>query len=112
MNNDRYQRGWQKLMEVDGEGGQRVIDSLKDIAPDLGKYVVEFAFGDVYQREGLDLKQRQLITIAALTVGLSPGEIVESIFHCTPYTGFLRVLNATFVAKRIFEEHNIQTIST
>ncbi|AWX23370.1 carboxymuconolactone decarboxylase family protein [Bacillus subtilis] len=49
---------------------------------------------------------------AALNVGLSPGEIVESIFHCTPYTGFLRVLNATFVAKRIFEEHNIQTIST
>ncbi|PJZ02144.1 carboxymuconolactone decarboxylase family protein [Bacillus vallismortis] len=130
MNNDRYQRGWQKLMEVDGEGGQRVIDSLKDIAPDLGKYVVEFAFGDVYQREGLDLKQRQLITIAALTtqggcepqlhvhinaalnVGLSPDEIVESIIHCTPYTGFPRVLNSIFVAKRIFEEHNIQTIST
>ncbi|MCK8098737.1 carboxymuconolactone decarboxylase family protein [Bacillus sp. 2CMS4F] len=130
MSNDRYQRGWQKLMEVDGEGGQRVIDSLKDIAPDLGKYVVEFAFGDVYQREGLDLKQRQLVTIASLTtqggcepqlhvhinaalnVGLSPGEIVEAIIHCTPYTGFPRVLNTIFVAKRIFEEHNIQTIST
>ncbi|MFJ8526588.1 carboxymuconolactone decarboxylase family protein [Bacillus sp. NPDC094106] len=125
MSNERYQRGWQKLMEVDGEGGQRVIDSLKDIAPDLGKYVIEFAFGDIYHREGLDLKQRQLVTIASLTtqggcepqlnvhinaalnVGLSPDEIVEAIMHCIPYTGFPRVLNAIFVAKRIFEERKL-----
>lgn len=125
MSNERYQRGWQKLMEVDGEGGQRVIESLKDIAPDLGKYVVEFAFGDIYPREGLDLKQRQLVTIASLTtqggcepqlnvhinaalnVGLSPVEVVEAIMHCTPYTGFPRVLNAIFVAKQIFEERNL-----
>lgn len=125
MSNERYQRGWQKLMEVDGEGGQRVIDSLKDIAPDLGKYVVEFAFGDIYPQGGLDLKQRQLVTIASLTtqggcepqynvhinaalnVGLSPEEVVEAIMHCTPYTGFPRVLNAIFVAKRIFEERKL-----
>ncbi|MFD3448959.1 carboxymuconolactone decarboxylase family protein [Microbacteriaceae bacterium 4G12] len=125
MSNERYQRGWQKLMEVDGEGGQRVIDSLKDIAPDLGKYVVEFAFGDIYPREGLDLEQRQLVTIASLTtqggcepqlnvhinaalnVGLSPNEVVEAIMHCIPYTGFPRVLNAIFVAKRIFEERKL-----
>ncbi|WP_017150396.1 carboxymuconolactone decarboxylase family protein [Bacillus bingmayongensis] len=112
-------------MEVDGEGGQRVIDSLKDIAPDLGKYVVEFAFGDIYPREGLDLNQRQLVTIASLTtqdgcepqlnvhinaalnVGLSPDEIVEAIMHCIPYTGFPRVLNAIFVAKQIFEERKL-----
>lgn len=126
MSTDRYQRGWQKLMEVDGEGGQRVIDSLKDIAPDIGKYVVEFAFGDIYSRPGIDLKQRQLVTIASLTtqggcepqldvhihaalnVGLSTNEIVEAIMHCTPYTGFPRVLNAITVAKRIFEERNLR----
>ncbi|MEH6851602.1 carboxymuconolactone decarboxylase family protein [Bacillus pseudomycoides] len=125
MNTERYERGWQKLLEVDGEGGQRVIDSLKDIAPDLGKYVVEFAFGDIYSRKELDLKQRQLVTIASLTtqggcepqltvhinaalhVGLSPNEIVEAIMHCTPYTGFPRVLNAIFVAKQIFKEHKL-----
>ena len=33
--NDRYRRGWEKLKEVDGEAGERVIESLKDIAPDL-----------------------------------------------------------------------------
>lgn len=125
MNNDRYQRGWEKLMEVDGDGGSRVIESLQDIAPDLGKYVIEFGFGDIYSREGLDLKQRQLITISSLTtqggcepqlhvhinaslnVGLSPQEITEAIMHCTPYTGFPRVLNAVFVAKKVFQERDI-----
>jgi alkylhydroperoxidase/carboxymuconolactone decarboxylase family protein YurZ len=64
---ERFQRGWQRLIEVDAEGGQRVIESLKDIAPDLGRYVVEFAYGDIYQRPVLDLRQRQLVTISALT---------------------------------------------
>jgi 4-carboxymuconolactone decarboxylase len=126
MDTERYQRGWDKLMEVDGEGGERVIESLKDIAPDLGRYVVEFAFGDIYSRAGLNLKQRQLVTIASLTtqggcepqlnvhinaalnVGLSANEIIEAITHCIPYTGFPRVLNAIFVAKRIFQERNVE----
>ena len=32
--NDRYQRRWEKLKEVDVKAGERVIESLKDIAPD------------------------------------------------------------------------------
>lgn len=125
MTTERYERGWNKLMEVDGTGGANVINSLKDISPDLGRFVIEFAFGDIYSREGLDLQQRQLITIsslttlggcepqltvhinAALNVGLSPKEIIEAILHCTPYTGFPRVLNATFVAKEVFKERGI-----
>lgn len=124
MENKRYKKGWEKLMEIDGKGGQEVIESLKDIAPDLGRYVVEFAFGDIYTREGLDLKQRQLVTIASLTtqgscepqlivhinaglnVGLQPFEIIEAITHCIPYTGFPRVLNAIFVAKEVFRERS------
>jgi 4-carboxymuconolactone decarboxylase len=126
MGKERYQRGWDRLMEIDGEVGGSVINSLKDIAPDLGKYVVEFAFGDIYCRPGLDLKQRQLVTIASLTtqgccdpqlnvhinaalnVGLSPNEVVETIMHCAPYTGFPRVLNAIFVAKQVFNERNMK----
>lgn len=124
MTTERYQRGWEKLMEIDGEGGEKVIESLQDIAPDLGRYIVEFAFGDIYSRDGLDLKQRQFVTLASLTtqggcepqlqvhinaalnVGLSPQEIIEAITHCVPYTGFPRVLNAIFVAKRVFQERN------
>ncbi|MEW4207738.1 carboxymuconolactone decarboxylase family protein [Priestia megaterium] len=123
--NERYENGWKTLMEVDGEGGKRVIESLKDIAPDIGKYVIEFAFGDIYTREGLNLQQKQLVTISSLTtqggcepqlnvhingalnVGLTPHEIVEAITHCIPYTGFPRVLNAIFIAKQVFTEREL-----
>lgn len=126
MINERYENGWEKIMEVDGEGGKRVIESLKNIAPDLGRYVIEFAFGDIYTRQGISLQQKQLVTIASLTtqggcepqlnvhinaalnVGLTPNAIVEAIIHCIPYTGFPRVLNAVFVAKQVFEERNLK----
>jgi 4-carboxymuconolactone decarboxylase len=125
---ERFQRGWQRLMEVDGEGGQRVIDSLKHIAPDLGRYVVEFGYGEIYQRPTLDLRQRQLVTISALTtlggaepqlefhvnaglnVGLTAREVVEAILQCIPYTGFPRVLNAVFAAERVFEERDVDPL--
>ena len=65
MDNDRYEQGWEKLKEIDGEAGERVIESLRDIAPDLGRYTIEFPFGDVYRRPGLDLKSREIATVAA-----------------------------------------------
>jgi 4-carboxymuconolactone decarboxylase len=126
---ERFQRGWERLMEVDAEGGERVIESLRDVAPDLGRYVVEFAFGEIYRRPVLDLRQRQLVTISVLTtlggaepqlevhvnaglnVGLTAREVVEVILHCIPYTGFPRVLNAVFVAKRVFEERGVSPLT-
>jgi 4-carboxymuconolactone decarboxylase len=126
---DRFQRGWERLMEVDSEAGEKVIESLRDVAPDLGRYVVEFAFGEIYQRPVLDLRQRQLVTISALTtlggaepqlevhvngalnVGLTAAEVVEAILHCVPYTGFPRVLNAIFAAKRVFDERGVTPLS-
>jgi 4-carboxymuconolactone decarboxylase len=126
---ERFRRGWDRLLEVDAEGGERVVQSLQDVAPDLGRYVVEFAYGDIYQRPVLDLRQRQLVTISALTalggvdpqlevhvnaglnVGLNPQEVVEAILHCIPYTGFPRVLNAIFVAKRVFQERDVSPLA-
>jgi 4-carboxymuconolactone decarboxylase len=126
---ERYRRGWERLIEVDPEGGPRVIESLQDVAPDLGRYAVEFAFGDIYSRPVLDLRQRQLITISALTtlggaepqleanvdaglnVGLSAREIVEAMLACIPSTGFPRVLNAVIVAKRVFEERRVTPLT-
>jgi 4-carboxymuconolactone decarboxylase len=128
IESERYRRGWERLREVDADAGERVIESLQDVAPDLGRYVVEFAFGDIYMRPVLDLRQRQLVTISALTtlggaepqlevhvngglnVGLTAREIVEAMLHCIPYTGFPRVLNAIFVAKRVFEERKVSPL--
>jgi 4-carboxymuconolactone decarboxylase len=129
VQSERFERGWQRLIEVDAEGGERVIESLKDVAPDLGRYVVEFAYGEIYRRPALDLRQRELVTISALTtlggaepqlevhvnaglnVGLTAREVVEAILQCIPYTGFPRVLNAIFVAKRVFEARGVDPLN-
>ncbi|MGV8953649.1 MAG: carboxymuconolactone decarboxylase family protein [Cypionkella sp.] len=120
--NDRYARGQRALAEIDGEAGQAVIDSLADIAPDLARYVIEFAFGDVYSRPGLDLRAREIATIAALTamgnarpqlkvhihaginVGLSQQEVVETIMQMAVYAGFPAALNGIAAAKYVFAE--------
>lgn len=120
MEQTRFQRGWELLQQVDNAGGEAVIDSLSGIAPDLGRYIVEFAFGDIYAREGLSLQERELVTIAslltaggcepqlrvhlngALNVGIAPEKIVEALIHCVPYVGFPRVLNAVSTAKGFF----------
>jgi 4-carboxymuconolactone decarboxylase len=126
---ERFRRGWDRLMEVDADGGARVVESLQEVAPDLGRYVIEFAYGEIYQRPVLDLRQRQLVTISALTalggvdpqlevhinaglnVGLNPREVVEAILHCIPYTGFPRVLNAILVAKSVFQERGVSPLA-
>ncbi|MDM0120720.1 carboxymuconolactone decarboxylase family protein [Variovorax arabinosiphilus] len=120
MNDERYARGWAKLKEVDGQAGENVIESLKDIAPDFARLIIEFPFGDIYSRPGLDLKVRELAVVAALTamgnaapqlkvhihgarnVGCTPQEIVEVIMQMAVYAGFPAALNGLFAAKEIF----------
>jgi 4-carboxymuconolactone decarboxylase len=121
VNTDRYQRGLQKLAEVDGQAGEQVIESLKEIAPDLARYMIEFPFGDIYSRPGLDLKSREIATVAALTalgnaqpqlkvhihgalnVGCTREEVVEVIIQMAVYAGFPAALNGIFAAKEVFE---------
>lgn len=66
MEKTRYQAGLENLAKVDGKGGEAVIKALEAIAPDLGRFIIEFAFGDIYSREALTLRERELITISAL----------------------------------------------
>lgn len=126
MEDKRFIKGIEKLNEVDGKAGENVISSLEAIAPDIGKYIIEFVFGDIYYRKGLSLQEREIITITslltaggcepqlavhingALNVGVSPEKIIETFIQCIPYTGFPKVLNAVNVAKKIFDERNIK----
>ena len=63
----RRDRGLAVLSRIDGPQGEAVIDSLADINPALGHHVAAFAFGDIYDRPGLDPRSRQLVTIGVLT---------------------------------------------
>lgn len=128
MEKTRFVNGLEQLKAIDGVGGEKVIKALEDISPDLGKFIVEFAFGDIYTRKELTLQEREMITITslltsggcepqlevhingALNVGVEPDKIVEIFLQCIPYTGFPKVLNAVFVAKKIFAERNISFV--
>jgi len=124
MSNDasheRYDRGVAALAAIDGAAGQKVIESLADIAPDFARYVIEFPFGDIYSRPQLDLRAREIATIAALAalgnavpqlkvhieaslnVGISRAEIVEVMMQMAVYAGFPAALNGLFAAKDVF----------
>lgn len=125
MKPTRFQLGMEQLRSIDGPGGERVIQSLEDIAPEVGRYIVEFAFGEIYAREGLGLREREMITLAslltaggcepqmevhingALNVGLAPEQVIETMIQCIPYVGFPRVLNALSTAKEVFAQRKI-----
>lgn len=120
LNIARRQHGQAVLSMIDGHQGEAVIDSLADISPALGHHVAAFAFGDIYDRPGLDARSRQLVTLgiltalggcepqlevhigAALNVGLTREEIVEALLHAAVYCGFPKALNATFIAREVF----------
>jgi 4-carboxymuconolactone decarboxylase len=123
MTSERYITGQEMLQRVDGKGGEAVVDSLQDIAPDFARYLIEFPFGDIYARPGLDLRSREIATIAALTalgnaapqlkvhiaaglnVGLTQEEITEVIMQMAVYAGFPAALNGLFAAKEVFAAH-------
>jgi 4-carboxymuconolactone decarboxylase len=129
MAEDRYQKGIDKIMEFvvpdenNPTGHMDIGKGFSDIAPDLEKYVVEFAFGDIYAREGISNKEKVLVTISALVaqgkpqiqmhirsglqVGFTPKEIVGAIVHLIPYVGFPSVLNALKAAQEVFEEEGL-----
>src|SRR5258708_2102398 len=121
MSENRFEKGWKKFQEIHGPVAKATVNSLKDISPELGRFVTEFAFGDIYSRPGLDLKTRQLLTIAslitlgnaqpqlkshikgALNVGCTKQEIIETILQMAVYAGFPAAMNAIYAAKEVFQ---------
>lgn len=130
MQKSRFEIGLQLLSEIDGQAGQKVIESLQDICPDLAKYTIEYPFGDIYARPGLDLKSREIVTVAALTalgncspqlkvhlhaalnVGCTEDEIKEVIIQMSVYAGFPAALNGMFAFKEVLATRNEQNPQT
>lgn len=126
MSDNRYQKGMENLKVMNPKSFQTLEDNLADIAPDLARYVVEFPYGDIYNRPGLDLRTRELITIASITtmggastqlkshirgalnVGCAEEEILEVIIQMAVYAGFPRAINGVLAAKEVFEEEEIE----
>ena len=124
MSNERYQRGWETLSRINSEAGERILKMLEDVSPDMAKFVIEFPYGDIWSRPGLDIKTRELITIASLTTlgfpkdqlkahthnalnaGCTKAEIVEVIVQMSVYAGFPAALNGLLTAKEVFYQRD------
>lgn len=123
--NERQARGQRTLAAITGSEGTKVVDSLRDIAPELGDWIVSFAYGEVFSRPGLSLCTRELATISALTalgnaqaqlkvhidgalnVGCKPQEIIEVILQMAVYAGFPSALNGMSAASEVFARRGI-----
>lgn len=113
----RYERGREKLREVHGDRSLRTIESLGD----LGEAIIAFAYGEVYTRPGLPLRDRQIATVAALVAtgrssqlpihlrsslkaGLTGEELQEVILQTATIAGFPTAMNAWSTLKTILAE--------
>ena len=123
---ERYARGWAKLREVDGEAGEQVIDSLRDVSPDLSRYLIEYCFGDIYSRGKLDLKTTELVVVTALAAmgtaepqlrvhlhgalntGNSRQEVVEALLQVAVFAGFPAALKSIVAAREVFAARDEQ----
>jgi 4-carboxymuconolactone decarboxylase len=117
LTSDRYERGLKKMSEVYGVDGGEAVAPLGD----LGRYMVEFPYGDIYSRPGLALRDREIATTAMLTalgrepqlrvhfaaalnVGLTPDEIQEIIIHTITFAGFPTAINALNLLHAVLAE--------
>jgi 4-carboxymuconolactone decarboxylase len=97
---------------------------VKQTSPDMVKYIVEFAFGEIYSRKGLDIKSREIVSISslltlgnavpqlkshihgALNIGCTRDEILEIVIQILLYSGFPNALNGLQTVKEVFEERD------
>ena len=118
----RYRRGAEVLERILPGQPAHLAESLAAVAPDMARLVVEFPIGDIYARPGLDLKSRQLATVAMLAalgsaqpqlavhlrgarrLGWTRAELVEVLMQVAVYAGFPAALNAIATARQVFGE--------
>lgn len=129
MSTERLERGTKKINELMEGADKGVLKGLGTIAPDLGQYVLEFIFGDLYSRPGLDLKIKQMLTVTilatlgnakpqlsyhigcALNIGITRQEIIDILVHVAGYAGFPAAINGVSTAKEVFSERDQKGIA-
>jgi 4-carboxymuconolactone decarboxylase len=118
----RYDRGLGSMRAIFGPEIDSALQGLAATSSDLARCLVEFPFGDIYPRPGLDVKTREMLTVAALTVlgypqaelkehirgalnvGCTRDEILEIILQMAVYAGFPAALEAVKTAAAVFGE--------
>jgi len=122
---ENYKTGVKILEEISGKGAAEGLEkAFKDVSPDMSEYIIAYGFGEIYNREGLDFKTKELLIIASLTtqantksqlkshmkaalkLGATPNEISETMILLSLYTGFPAANNGIFALKEVLDETN------
>ena len=121
----KYELGLERLRNILGSSADEVIQHLHQISPDFINYIIEFAYGDIYAREGISDKTRELAAVAnligqgivgfplkthiqgMLNAGWSKNEIIEVIIYLIGYVGFPLTLEAMKTVHEVTEAHKI-----
>jgi 4-carboxymuconolactone decarboxylase len=122
---DRFEKGWETVNQINAEGAKRQWETLGAVAPDFARWIVESAYCDVLGRAQLSLRDREIATLAALAtlgnapsqlkahvegalnVGLSRQEIVEVLMQMAVYAGVPAAINALQIAGEVFAERGL-----
>ena len=100
----------------------KMREDVRMVAPALEKYTQGTLLGDVWKRPGLSVRDRSVVTLAALIArnqtvemayylnlaldnGLKPAEISEIITHLAFYAGWPAAMTAATIAKDVFEKN-------
>jgi 4-carboxymuconolactone decarboxylase len=112
INDPAFQNGLTTRTQVMGEPFvERAFTNATDYTLPMQEFITRNAWGNVWQRPGLDLKTRSLITVAmlaalgkqtelkghvrgALNNGVTPEELREVMLHATVYCGFPSAIDA------------------
>ena len=116
---EQRERGLERLRELAGPNAEAIVEQLTTLAPDLGRWIVDFVFAEIYSRPGLDLRTRQIVNVAALAalgtaepqlevhlngslnIGVTKEELVEIMLQLTVYAGFPAALNGIAALERV-----------
>jgi 4-carboxymuconolactone decarboxylase len=127
-NEERFKVGLANLEKIDKEAGDKVIQSLEKISPGLVKYLIEYVFGEIYDRKTLDIRSKEIGVVAALTamgnadpqlrvhihaalnVGCNIAQIQEVILQMSAYSGFPSSINGMIALKEVLAERRREGI--
>ncbi len=127
--NKKLEQGYLKMQEVLCGLDNNLENDIKSLFPDLEKYVVEHVWGEIYSREALDLKSKEIAVVAALTalgnaqeqlklhingalnVGCTINEIKEIILQMSAFAGFPACINAMNLLRVVLAERKSKGIN-
>ena len=125
-NSEAYQKGLALMNQLHGgQSGEQIVEAMKGICPDFTTMTMEWAMAGIMARPGLDLRTRELLIVAscatlghatpqlrahidaAMKLGVTKQEIVETLLTVMFYAGGAAVANALMVAGEVFKERDV-----